>query len=125
MTDEFHLSTGGTAQWPPIPSQWSYSSLRDAEECPRRWALSRASYPSIWERQGYPPRPALAALVGDVVHLVLERVLRALQHRSVDDESGVAALRQLGGYTSLVRSAIDEQLGALTHNPRMSPRLDS
>jgi len=94
--------------------------------CPRRWALSRASYPEVWERPGYPPKPTLAALVGDVVHLALEQVSLALHARTVDkDTAGVAALRELGGYSSLIRRAINERLRKLERNPRMAPRLES
>ena len=35
-------------QWPTPPKWMSYSSLNEAELCPRRWALRRATYPEIW-----------------------------------------------------------------------------
>jgi hypothetical protein len=125
--EEFVAATAGEARWPGLPEHWSYSSLREAEECPRRWSLSRASYPSVWDRSGYPQRPAVAALVGDVVHSALERVLRALHAQGCDahDEGAVAVLRQLGGYSALVRDAIGDQLGRLDRNPRMASRVES
>ncbi len=93
-----------------------------------RWSLSSASYPAVWDRSGYPQRPVVAALVGDVVHSALERVLRALHAEGCDSRVGTAAvsvLRQLGGYSVLVRDAIEEQLRRLESNPRMAPRVES
>lgn len=127
MTDriDFHV-VASPARWPKVPSQWSYSSLREAEECPRRWALRRASYPEIWAHPGYPPKPVVAALVGDVVHQALEQVLLALHAEAPgQDVTGATVLRGLGGYSALVRQAIDDRLSALEDNPRMAPRIGS
>lgn len=127
-TQEFLAASAGPARWPSPPEQWSYSSLREAEECPRRWSLSRATYPAVWDRSGYPQRPVVASLVGEVVHSALERVLRALHAEGCDSRVGTAAvsiLRQLGGYSVLVRVAIEEQLRRLEPNPRMAPRIET
>ena len=124
-SDGFHPATGGEAHWPGLPAHWSYSSLREAEECPRRWALTRASYPGVWDSPGYPPKPALSALVGEVVHLALEHVLLAFRAPATEGEVGVAALRELGGYSALVRRVIDERLDQFDANPRMAPRIES
>jgi PD-(D/E)XK nuclease superfamily len=125
--DRFRTAVHGVSGvWPAPPTVWSYSSLRDAEECPRRWMLSRASYPSIWQRTGYPPRPILPALVGDAVHEVLEMILRALHAHgceSLADPCAVDVLKELGGYSKLVERAIDEQLARLEDNPRIADRL--
>src|SRR6202040_642643 len=67
--------------WPTAPGLWSYSSLGNAEGCPRRWMLSRADYGELWNGSGYPPHPALAALAGSVVHRCLELLLSGLQAR--------------------------------------------
>lgn len=112
-------------EWPNPPVWWSYSSLREIEECPRRWALSRATYPEIWQRPGYPPRAFLPALLGDVIHRVLEIVLSSFVAGGVpstDSAAAVETLRSLGGYSELARSAIDERLAALANNPREKPR---
>src|SRR5207247_1291621 len=69
---------GVHGSWPEPPEFWSYSSLYEAEVCPRRWSLKRASYEGIWSRSGYPPRPSMPAIVGDVVHRALDAILRAL-----------------------------------------------
>jgi hypothetical protein len=114
--------------WPALPNLWSYSSLRDAEECPRRWALGRATYPMIWNRRGYPPRPNLPALVGEVVHGSLDVILRALHERgcaSIAEASAIEVLRGLGGYSKLIDRLIEAQLGHLEANPRMARRVPS
>lgn len=113
--------------WPRPPRLWSYSSLREAEECPRRWMLSRAAYPEIWSGRGYPPRPNLSALLGDVVHRVLEIVLREFHARgcvSLGDPSAVVILKELGGYSKLAERAIHELVDPLAYNPRAAARLD-
>lgn len=114
--------------WPALPTFWSYSSLRDAVECPRRWALGRATYPAIWDRPGYPPRPILPALVGDIVHGSLDVILRALHERgcaSISDPSAVEVIKDLGGYSALIERLITGQVERLEANPRMAPRVAS
>lgn len=125
--DDFSTAVMGSAGiWPAPPTAWSYSSLKDAEECPRRWMLSRASYPSIWRGRGYPPRPNLPALVGDVVHRVLELILFGLYDRgchSLAQPCAVSVLKELGGYSKLVEKAIGERLSHLQGNPRTESRI--
>lgn len=53
--------------WPKAPRCMSFSTLSELEACPRRWALSVADYPHVWEKRGYPPRPQITALEGAVV----------------------------------------------------------
>jgi CRISPR/Cas system-associated exonuclease Cas4 (RecB family) len=121
-SDHFHTAirgAGGT--WPTAPGFWSYSSLGNAEECPRRWMLSRADYGDLWDGPGYPPRPTLAALAGSVVHRCLELLLTTFQAQgcaSVTDPSAVEAIRRIGGYGKLVGSVITEELAILQGNPR-------
>jgi PD-(D/E)XK nuclease superfamily len=108
-------------RWPAPPRTWSYSSLRDATECPRRWMLRRATYPGLWDQRGYPPRPGIMPLAGDIVHGAVEAVLIALRaHGCVSsaDPAAVAVLKGLGGYTSLVEHGIETVLAALAGNPR-------
>lgn len=112
--------------WPEAPQAWSYTSLRDAEECPRRWSLARANYPAVWSHGGYPPRPSLPSLIGDVMHRMLELILRGLYDHSCEslaDPCAVAVLRDLGGYTALATRVIHERLAPFEHNPRIGPRL--
>jgi PD-(D/E)XK nuclease superfamily len=125
--DEFRTGIQGLdGVWPALPTLWSYSSLRDAEECPRRWALSRATYPAIWDRPGYPPRPILPALLGDIVHRSLDLILRRLYEagcESIADASAVDVLRALGGYSGLAERLIGEQMDSLQSNPRMADQV--
>lgn len=112
--------------WSEPPSMWSYSSLKEAEECPRRWMLSRAAYPEVWERGGYPSRPILPNLAGEAMHGALELILRAFAEQGCESVGGACAVQVLkaaGGYSGVLESAINRQLVALEANPRMSPRL--
>lgn len=112
--------------WPSAPTSMSYSSLSEIEECPRRWMLRWAHYAAIWDRDGYPDRPTLAALVGDVLHHSVERIVRELAERgchAADSECAVAVMRELGGYTELLKSVIKERLDDLLQNPRARDRL--
>jgi hypothetical protein len=89
--------------------------------------LSRAAYPEVWSGRGYPPRPNLPALLGDVVHRVLEIVLREFHARgclSLRDLSAVVILKDLGGYSKLAERAICELVDPLAKNPRAAVRLD-
>jgi len=63
---------------PGPPPLWSFSSLKEAGACQRRYALARASYPDLWDGRGYPRVPALAALFGVVVHGALDTIVKAL-----------------------------------------------
>lgn len=102
---------------------WSYSSLREVEGCPRRYALSRADYPDLWDKHGYPRLPMPAAIKGDVVHGSLEIIVKALVKAgclSTKSADAVSVLRGLGGYTAVAQGVLDEQLARLDGNPRIS-----
>ena len=51
--------------WPEPPREMSVSSLRAIESCPRRWALSTASYPNLWRGIGYPAADSTLVAHGD------------------------------------------------------------
>jgi RecB family exonuclease len=127
-SDEFttgvRLSDG---RWPSPPATWSFSSLHEVGQCPRRWMLSRATYTDLWAGWGYPPRPPLPALVGDIVHAVLELLVHQIRdagRTSLADPGVVAVLKELGGYTRLVEDGIERRLVDLADNPRMMARID-
>lgn len=118
---------GSDGYWPSPPVTWSYSSLREVSECPRRWVLSRAEYPDLWSGWGYPARPPVAALLGDIVHAVLELLVHRIRDAgcsSLADPGVVAVLKELGGYTRLVEDGMERRLDELADNPRMAGRLD-
>ncbi len=63
------------------PAVWSFSALRDARECPRRWSLraeGRALRAAV--SAGSDESPGLGLLRGRVCHAALERMLEA--HRA-------------------------------------------
>lgn len=113
--------------WPKAPHWMSFSTLSELETCPRRWALSAADYPHVWEKCGYPRRPQISALEGTVVHLALEKISHALAKHgchSLIEERAFSALKELGGYTVIIAECIDCALRPYEGNPRATPILD-
>jgi hypothetical protein len=107
---------------PEPPDYWSYSSLKQMGECPKRYALERADYPELWGRRGYPTSPTAPILFGNVVHIGLEAVVKALARAGVESLSAPEAtevLRGLGGLTAIVEKAMSKQLQPLANNPRL------
>ena len=114
-------------QWPSPPSRMSFSRLVAIEKCPRRWALSTASYPSIWQGNGYPSKPRIATMVGTIVHRSLERISRTLLTRgcrSAAEPEAVDVMRHLGGYSRVIRETANEVLHSLEDNPRANRMRD-
>lgn len=100
---------------------WSFSSLTEVEECPLRYMLRRATYRSIWDWPGYPDRPLLPTIIGDVIHHCVEAILRefhAQECRGLGDPCAVEVIRGLGGYSALIKRVITERLEAFDGNPR-------
>ena len=126
MSDQRIFDSGvsdSVAVLPDAPSQWSYSSLKAIETCPRRYVLSRAKYPNLWSGSGYPEVPNPAALFGDVVHDSLEKIIRALVNSGCTSASGpeaIAVLRELGGYSRVAKEMLANRLAKLDENPRLA-----
>jgi CRISPR/Cas system-associated exonuclease Cas4 (RecB family) len=113
--------------WSDPPAWWSFSSLSEVEACPRRWSLSRANYPGVWDRPGYPEYIYVGTLVGHVIHGSLEVIIRELVRAgctTVEDASAVDVLRSVGGYSQLLRDQVEVHLSRLADNPRCAERLD-
>ncbi|WP_169508287.1 RecB family exonuclease [Polyangium aurulentum] len=98
------------------PNVWSFSALRDARECPRRWAL-RASgrVQEAHAPGGGGAAPGMGLMRGRVCHAVLERMLDA--HREHDGPAwGSPALQAFWkrhfsrGIVGLVREEADREL---------------
>jgi hypothetical protein len=109
------------ASWPTAPDEFTFSRLRELEACPRRWALSRAVYPQLSGGHGYPKRLRLASLIGSLVHMVVETMVKALVRSGCDsanDAASVQVLRELGGYTRVVCDCIERLLKPSEENPR-------
>lgn len=113
--------------WPAAPRILSFSTLSELEACPRRWALSTADYPEVWDHNGYPQAMHLAALEGAVTHVAIETIMRALSGQgcpSVGDANAIAVLRELGGITVVLGKAIEQTLRGIKGNPRTRLLLD-
>ena len=113
--------------WPEPPPLMSYSTLSNLEACPRRWALSAAEYPCVWNERGYPRSLQPAALEGTVVHLSLQKITRALVGSgcaSLSDENAISTLRELGGYTAVVLAGLQLALQPYERNPRTGPIIE-
>lgn len=105
----------------------SFSTLSELEACPRRWALSAAEYPHVWEHRGYPRAPQPAALEGTIVHLAIKKIAHAFAERgcpSLLDEGAISTLKELGGFTAIVVDCVDRALRPYEGNPRAAPTLE-
>ena len=109
--------------WASLPDWNSFWWLIEVESCPRRAALRHASYPGIWEKPGYPPKPHTNAIMGQVVHGLVGQLARTLRMRglgSSQDSRAISILRELGGYTKIISCKIDDVLlKEITGNPRV------
>ncbi|MEV1200656.1 PD-(D/E)XK nuclease family protein [Microbispora rosea] len=125
MSENRTFTTGVKASeaiLPTRPAYWSYSSLQEMEACPRRWMLSRAEYPELWGKRGYPQLPTAAALFGDVVHAALETIVKKLvtaRCTSLRTTEAVQVLRGIGGITAVVERTMRDRLAMLEGNPRL------
>lgn len=107
---------------PSQPPYWSYSSLKEIEACPRRYMLSRASYPDLWGEPGYPSLPRAPAIVGEAVHGALETIVKALVEAGCESSrapDAVDVLKSLGGFTALIEQALTTRLDVVKTNPRV------
>lgn len=109
------------SNWAGVPEAFSYSTLRELEECPRQWALRHSDYPAIWKGSGYPSVPNVTALTGSVVHSIVERAIAATTAagcRSLSDARAIEAFRAIGGFSGLLERGIQEGTSKLGSNPR-------
>lgn len=103
-------TTDAPASWPSAPADMTVTTLADIEGCPRRWAMTVAEYPALWQGRGYPPPLNQHALAGTIVHMALESVSRALVQagcQSVLDPSAPQVMGAIGGYTKVVSDCIE------------------
>lgn len=64
------------SEWAKKPSIFSYSALQAIKKCPLQWQLLHSKYGT--ELRRFPARPAPAAVEGNIIHVVLEKLFRAL-----------------------------------------------
>ncbi|MGD0779140.1 MAG: PD-(D/E)XK nuclease family protein [Candidatus Solibacter sp.] len=113
--------------WPAPPAPWHFSVLKEIEACPRRWALSAAAFPDVWEGVGYPPAVNSKALAGQVIHAVVSLACVALADAGCSrlrDAAAVEVLRRMGGFTNVLRQTIDRIIDRHRKNPRLRYSLD-
>lgn len=118
---------GVSGEWPAPPTKWSFSALKDVEACPRRWALSNATYGGLWEGRGYPRRPSLSTLIGLVVHRSAESILRSLSSAGcsgIKDPNSTVVLQDLGGISGVLSSQLEAESNELWLNPRATRMRD-
>ena len=120
--------SGVRGEWPTALTKWHFSALNDVEACPRRWALSNATYRGLWEGRGYPKRPSPAKLTGRVIHRSAESILRSLTSAGctgLEDPTSTVVLRDLGGISGVVDLQLKAELHELSSNPRAARMRDS
>jgi len=113
--------------WTSPPGKMSFSKLRQIESCPRRWALMASDYPQIWGKRGYPEPLVLANIIGRVTHRAIEIIVKEFHRRgciSFDDAHAITAMRELGGFSSVIEKSLDDILSQFSDNPRASGTLD-
>lgn len=105
---------------------WSASTLNEVEECPKRFALKRASFPEIWSRAGFPNRISAAQVKGIVVHEVVSMIMNSVQSSSELPEISIMSfLKQRGGYLELLKITLEKELRSASSNPRAELMVES
>ena len=105
---------------------WSASTLNEVEECPKRFALRRASYPEIWSRAGFPNRISAAQVKGIVVHEVVSMIMNSVQISSELPEISIMSfLKERGGYRELLKVTLEKELRSVSSNPRAELMVES
>jgi hypothetical protein len=112
-------------EWPSPPGLFSFSSLREVEICPRRWALGRARYSRVWDKNGFPQSVNILALEGDVVHKSVEFIVKNLTDQGcTSGQKSVGLIKELGGIKKIVEDRIQFVLSGHKDNPRVDRLLE-
>lgn len=122
------FSTTTPTEWLPAPEWMNVHYFLRAERCPRSAALRYSRYASLWNRNGYPDKPSIAAAAGTVVHMAVAKIATSLAKAgctSVSDPRFSTILKDLGGYSTVIGNAITSLVTALTDNPRFHPLRES
>ena len=116
MTHPLYQLPGPTA-WAILPDSYSYSSLATIERCPRQWQLAHSRYGDLTR---FPTRPHPAAVEGEIVHAVLDRLFKTLAVRGMP-APGTPAFREALTEVDVQRSVRDrivEHERRLADHPR-------
>ena len=114
--------------WPSPPENMTVTAFEEINTCPRRWALSKASYSDVWQGQGYPPKLQVHAVKGSAVHMAVETITKKLILAgcpSVQDPRATGVLKELGGYSKIVTDCVQRVLKRFSDNPRSARAMDS
>ena len=107
----------GPTAWAGPPDVFSFSSLRDIEQCPLKWQLLRSQYGDL---SGFPARPNPAAVEGEIVHEVVERLFKAmgLAGFPAPGTERFRATAAAFGVLGAVRALVDAHEQAVAAHPR-------
>lgn len=114
------------AKWPSPPNRMSLSLLAELESCPRKWGLESANYPEIWKRQGYPRAINIASLEGVIIHASLKAITDEVMRQTGSEDSQhafISGLRNLGGYSNVIRKELNRIVRQFDENPRVRKAL--
>src|SRR5438876_166830 len=109
-------------QWAALPDWSSFWWLLEVEACPRRVALRTANYPDVWDKTGYPPKPNVAVLLGQIVHIAVGTITATLRSRgvaSVREPGAVSILQEIGGFSQAILHVVNDVLDRIANNPRL------
>jgi hypothetical protein len=116
------LVTTPPVQWAPVPDWCSFWWLIEVETCPRRVALRHANYPDVWGKTGYPPKPQVHTIVGQIVHATVGKIVTVLRERgagSVREPGAISILRELGGFSTIISRVVSDVFDRIADNPRL------
>jgi len=104
-------------EWASPPQTFSFSSLQMIKTCPRQWQLLNSKYEGY---KRYPRRPNPAAVVGSIVHEMVEVLFRRLGRAGfppIGSPNFVTIIRELD-LRSLALDRIDAYRDKTAEHPR-------
>lgn len=117
MTTEQFYHLTGPVEWATAPAVYSYTSLRQIEKCPLAWQLQNSKY-AHFER--YPVRPNPAGIEGEIVHEVVERLLREVAGQGMPAIASESFKKCVYAFDlpSSIGKAIEQHLEVVKQHPR-------
>lgn len=117
MTTEQFYHLAGPVEWATAPAVYSYTSLRQIEKCPLAWQLQNSKY-AHFER--YPVRPNPAGIEGEIVHEVVERLLREVAGQGMPVIASESFRKCIAAFDlhGSIGKAIEQHLEVVKRHPR-------
>jgi PD-(D/E)XK nuclease superfamily len=103
------------------PEWMSFHLYKEAQRCPLSVSLQRSYYRQLWDGNGYPARLSTSALSGIVIHEAAETILKEFAQSGVSslmEPIAMSVLKELGGFTKVLESALNAFLLSQSNNPR-------